>query len=131
MTMTSPTTAADLARASLSLVKAGRRDDWLALWDDDAVIEDPVGPSAMDPEGTGHRGAAAIARFYDMGIAGIRSFDFRIARMCLCGHEAAVLVNFDITPAQGERTQFDAMNIYVQAPNGKLAALRSFHHGSE
>jgi steroid Delta-isomerase len=130
MTTTTPT-AADLARSSLQLVKDGRRDDWLALWDDDAVIEDPVGPSAMDPEGKGHRGAAAIARFYDMGIAGIERFDYRIERMCMCGDEAAVIVNFDITPSSGERMTFDAFNIYVRAPGGKLAALRSFHHGTE
>lgn len=131
MTTFATSTAADLARASLALVKAGRRDDWVALWSDDAVIEDPVGPSALDPEGKGHRGPAAIGAFYDMGIAGIERFDYTIERMCMCGHEAAVLVKFDITPAGGERMEFEAMNIYVKAPDGKLAALRSFHHGSE
>ena len=125
------TTATDLARASLEAVKAGRRDEWLALFDDDSIVEDPVGPSARDPEGKGHRGSAAIAHFYDTAIAGIQAFDYDIERTCLCGTESAVLVTFHITGADGEPRVSSAMNIYRQAPNGKLAALRSFHHGSE
>ena len=131
MTTSTTTTAADLARTSLALVKAGRRDEWLALFDDDSVIEDPVGVSPLDPEGKGHRGSAAIARFYDQGIAGVKTFDYKIERMCLRGNEAAVIVNFDITSADGQRMTFDAFNIYVQGPDGILAALRSFHHGEE
>ena len=125
------TTATDLARASLEAVKAGRRDEWLALFDDNSIVEDPVGPSARDPEGKGHRGRAAIARFYDTAIAGIQAFDYDIKRTCLCGDESAVLVTFHITDADGEARVTSAMNIYRRAPDGKLAALRSFHHGSE
>src|ERR1700686_255536 len=125
------TTATDLARASLEAVKAGRRDEWLALFDDDSIVEDPVGPSALDPEGKGHRGRAAIARFYDTAIAGIQAFDYDIERTCLCGDESAVSVTFHITHADGEAWVTSAMNIYRRAANGPLAALRSFHHGSE
>jgi steroid delta-isomerase len=124
-------TATDLARASLEAVKAGKRDEWLALFDDDSIVEDPVGPSALDPEGKGHKGAAAIARFYDTAIARIKAFDYEIERTCLCGDEAAVLVTFRITAADGEPRVTNAINIYRRAPDGKLAALRSWHHGSE
>ena len=51
-----PATARDLGRASMAAVEAGDRAAWLALFADDAVVEDPVGPSAFDPEGHGHRG---------------------------------------------------------------------------
>lgn len=125
------TTATDLARTSLELVKAGRRDEWIDLFDDDAFIEDPVGPSPLDPEGRGHRGRAAIAQFYDLGIGGIKNFDYEITRTCRCGDEVAVMVTFRITAQNDELLEFDAFNIYQRAANGKLAALRSFHHGAE
>jgi hypothetical protein len=64
-----------------------------------------------------------------VGIAGVQDFDYEITRICRCGDEAAVLVTFRLTNPEGERMEFDAMNIYVRSPEGKLAALRSFHHG--
>ena len=39
------------------------------MFADDAIVEDPIGPSHFDPEGKGHRGKEAIAKFYDMAIA--------------------------------------------------------------
>lgn len=35
----------------------------------DAIVEDPIGPSMFDPDGRGHRGAEAIAAFYDTVVA--------------------------------------------------------------
>ena len=40
----------------MTAVAAGRKDEWLALFTPDAVVEDPVGPSPLDPEGKGHHG---------------------------------------------------------------------------
>lgn len=130
-TATGSPTAVDLARSSLNAVKNGQRERWLDLFDDDSVIEDPVGPSPLDPEGKGHRGRAAIAAFYDAAIAGLQGFDFEIERTCLCGDEAAVLVRFHITTPDGQSTDFGAINVYRRSPEGRLAALRSFHHGAE
>lgn len=45
------------------------RDAWLALYRDDAILKDPVGPSPLDPEGKGHIGKQAIATFFDNVIA--------------------------------------------------------------
>jgi steroid delta-isomerase len=124
-------TALDLARASLEAVRRGDRDEWLDLFDDESIVEDPVGPSPLDPEGRGHHGRAAIARFHDVAIAGLRSFDFHIEESCLCGEEAAVVVTFRITTADGTGGRLRAINVYKRSPAGKLAALRSFHHGVE
>ena len=35
----------------MAAVAGGRKDEWLALFAPDAVVEDPVGPSMLDPEG--------------------------------------------------------------------------------
>jgi steroid Delta-isomerase len=61
---------------------------WLALFADDAVIEDPIGPSHFDPEGKGHRGKDAIAKFFDMAIAP-SELTFNFEKTFQCGNEEA------------------------------------------
>ncbi len=58
-------------RASMAAVIEGRKDDWLALFAPDALIEDPVGPSFLDPSGNGHRGRDGITAFWDNFISTI------------------------------------------------------------
>ena len=45
------------------------KEAWLAMFADDAIVEDPIGPSHFDPEGKGHRGKEAISKVYDLAIA--------------------------------------------------------------
>ena len=122
-------TPLELAETSLALTKARDRDGWLALFEDDAVVQDPVGPSPTDPGGQGHRGIDAIARFHDSVISGVETFDYTIERSYTGGDEVAVVVNFQITGAGG-RVDMDLVNIYRRSGNGKLASLRSFWDGS-
>src|SRR5699024_12799142 len=61
---------------SMHAVSEGRKDDWLALFDPAAVVEDPVGVSGFDPEGKGHRGRSAIAAFWDASIANVQRVEF-------------------------------------------------------
>ena len=51
-----PHPARDASLASMTAVEAGDREAWLALFADDAVVEDPIGPSPFSPDGTGQRG---------------------------------------------------------------------------
>lgn len=55
--------------ASWRCVQTHDREGWLALMADDVVIEDPIGPSVTNPDGTGVRGKEAVAAFYDTNIA--------------------------------------------------------------
>ncbi|MEE6175199.1 ketosteroid isomerase family protein [Mycobacterium sp. 050134] len=50
-------------------VQAHDREGWLALMADDVVIEDPIGKSVTNPDGTGVRGKAAVGGFFDSNIA--------------------------------------------------------------
>jgi steroid Delta-isomerase len=124
------TTAADLARLSLGAVKAKDREAWLELFEDDAVVEDPVGPSSLDPTGDGRQGKAAIARFYDDVISTMTSFDFEIERSYRGGDEAAMAVTFTIGMGEGDPLVMDLINIYRRSPDGRLSSLRSFWDGS-
>ena len=61
-----------LSQRSYDLVSRKQKDEWLTLWAEDAVIEDPVGPSFFDPDGKGHHGLDAIGAFWDLAIAPVK-----------------------------------------------------------
>ena len=119
-------TAKDLAQASLNAVRAGNRNGWLDLFAEDGVVQDPVGVSPLDPTGQGHRGKAAIAKFYDTVIAHNKGFEAKIDQAYLGGDECACVVAMEITSAEGKPMTVHAINIYKATKDGKIASLRSF-----
>ncbi len=119
-------TARDLGQASMAAVEAGDRAAWLALFADDAVVEDPVGPSMFDPDGTGHRGPAAIAAFYDNVIGVNESIRFDIRQSFLCGDEVANVGVIRINFAGGGAVEVDGVYCYRRSPDGKLGGIRAF-----
>ena len=118
--------ARDLGRASMAAVEAGDRQAWLDLFSDDAVVEDPVGPSAFDPEGLGHRGKEAIAAFYDNVIGPNESIRFDIRQSFLCGDEVANVGVIRITFAGGSAVEVDGVYSYRVAQDGRLGGIRAF-----
>jgi ketosteroid isomerase-like protein len=110
----------------MAAVEAGDRDGWIALFADDAIVEDPIGPSMFDPEGKGHRGAAAIAAFYDNVIGANESIRFDIRQSFLCGDEIANVGVIRITVAAGMVVEVDGVYTYRRSPDGKIAALRAY-----
>jgi ketosteroid isomerase-like protein len=120
-------TARDLARRSQAAVRAKDRAAWLSLFAPDAVVEDPVGPSPFDAAGTGHRGRAAIASFYDSVIAPNESITFDIESSYLCGAEVAD-VGVIRTVLPGGRFVAVVHGVYTYRANeaGQIAALRAF-----
>lgn len=119
-------TAKDLAQASLKLVREGDRDGWLALFAEDGVVQDPVGVSPLDPTGQGHRGKAAITKFYDTVISKNSSVKGEITEAILCGDECACTVAFQMSGPDGKPRVLRAINVYKATKDGKLASLRSF-----
>ena len=89
-------------------------------------MEDPVGPSAFDPEGKGHRGIEAIAAFYDTVIAANESIRLHHRPVLLCGDEVANVGVIRITFAGGAAVEVDGIYIYARSPEGKIASLRAF-----
>ena len=53
------------AKRSMEAVHKKDKQAWLDNFADDAVVEDPIGVSALDPTGKGQRGKEAIERFWD------------------------------------------------------------------
>ncbi|WP_433789562.1 nuclear transport factor 2 family protein [Actinoplanes sp. CA-252034] len=124
--MTSVLTARDLARRSQAAAGAKDRDTWLGLFADDAVVEDPIGPSPLCPDGDGHRGAEAIAAFYDSVIGQVDAMRFEIERSYLCGDEVADVGTIHLTMPGGHTVGVHGVFTYRSDGAGRLAALRAY-----
>lgn len=95
---------------------------WLELFDENAVVRDPVGKSPLDPEGNGHRGKAKIEKFWDNVISKgnvqltakkrITSGDFHCAVEIEGRNEMG-----------GIKTVIDMMVVYEVNSAGKIVAL--------
>ena len=117
--------ARDAALASMQAVEAGDKASWLALFADDAVVEDPIGPSALCPDGLGHRGRAAIEAFYD-NVIGPNDVTFRIEQSWAAGDEVANVGTISTTMADGLVVHTDGVFTYRVDGDGRLVALRAY-----
>jgi len=126
MTATTLTTR-ELARRSQAAAGVKDRAGWLSLFAPDAVVEDPIGPSPFDPDGNGHRGAAAIAAFYDNVIDQAERITFQIERSYVCGDEVADVGVIRTLLAGGTHVAV-VHGVYTYRGNGagQLVALRAF-----
>jgi steroid Delta-isomerase len=117
----------ELGIRSRAAVSAGDRDGWLALFADDAVVQDPVGPSPFDPEGAGHHGRAAIAAFYDNVIATSEAVEFEMFESYMCGDEVADVGIIRTTLAGGgHQAVVHGVYVYRSDGAGRIASLRAF-----
>ena len=101
------------------------KDAWLAVFADDAIVEDPIGPSHFDPEGKGHRGKEAISAFWDKAIAPTDKIEFDFATTYQCGDEEANVGTIVITAA-GYQVTAEGVFTYRVDAEGKMAALRAY-----
>ncbi len=106
----------------------GRRakDEWLALFAEDAVVEDPVGPSHFSPDGTGHRGKDAIAAFWDASVAITDRLEFDIRDSFACGNEVANVGVITATVGGGTRMDSEGVFVYRVNADGLIVSLRAF-----
>ena len=119
--------ARELGRLSRAAVERRDKEAWLALFADDAVVADPIGPSPFDPEGKGHHGREAISAFYDTIIAPSERIEFELHSSYLCGDEVADVLTFRTTLAGGKHVAIvHCVSTYRSDGKGKLAALRAY-----
>lgn len=120
-----PHPARDASLASMQAVEAGDRAAWLALFAPDAVVEDPIGPSPLDPDGLGHRGIPAIAAFHDAVIAPNR-VRFVIERSHAAGDEVANVGTIITELPDGSTVHTDLVITYRVDADGLVVALRAY-----
>ena len=111
--------APDVALQAMQAVQRGARDEWLALFSAEAVLEDPVGvPPRV--------GAEQIADFWDTGIAGLDEVRFEVGRVHEAPSEAIVLAEISICAPGGAAATYDAAIHYSLDGDGTIRSLRAF-----
>ena len=115
----------DVTMRSMTAVESGDREGWLALFADDAIVEDPIGPSSFDPEGKGHRGINGIGAFWDNVISQAPA-RFTIRESYAAGKECANVGTVTIELDGGARAVVEGVYTYRVDDDGKLLALRAY-----
>jgi|TARA_B100001094_G_scaffold323465_1_gene374425 hypothetical protein len=118
------TKAQELSFLSRDFAVAKDKGNWLALFAKDALVQDPIGKSPLDPEGNGHRGIAAIEKFYDTVIAN-GNIEFTIIESIPCADECANYAQ--IVNLVGDiKIETKMIVIYRINSNNKIESLRAF-----
>jgi steroid delta-isomerase len=102
------------SRRSMDAVTRGARDEWLTLFAEDGVVEDPVGKSMFDPTGNGHRGRDAIAAFCD------------IRDSFAAGNEVANVGTITTFLPGGSRVDTEGVFVYRVNEDGLIVSMRAF-----
>jgi ketosteroid isomerase-like protein len=118
------------AGRSMEIVQRKRRgardkEEWLALFADDAIIEDPIGRSPLDPEGKGHRGKAGIGAFWDANVAPVE-ITFDVERSYAAGNEVANVGTIMTRMPDGTTAVVEGVFTYRVDDAGKIVALRAY-----
>ncbi len=123
--------ALEASHKSWDCVQNKKKEEWLSLFANDAVVEDPVGPSPLDPEGKGHKGEEAISAFWDANI-GPNVVKINFNQSYDVGKEIAHVGTITITGGEesmlgkGNSMKVDMVAIYKVNDDGKLYSLRAF-----
>jgi hypothetical protein len=126
----SPHPAQRAAALSARYASERRKAEWLALYADDAIVEDPVGVSPLDPTGHGHRGRKGLEAFWDMAI-GPGNMTYQIHQSTACGDECANVWSVSNRMPDGFLLTVDVISIYKVNASGKLMAMRAFWNFSD
>ena len=122
--MNHQTKAQELSFLSRDYAVAKDKENWLALFAKDALVQDPIGKSPLDPEGNGHKGIAAIEKFYDTVIAN-GDIEFTIIESIPCADECANYAQ--IVNLVGDiKIETKMIVIYRINSNNKIESLRAF-----
>ncbi len=122
--MNHQTKAQELSFLSRDYAVAKDKENWLALFTKDALVQDPIGKSPLDPEGNGHKGIAAIEKFYDTVIAN-GDIEFTIIESIPCADECANYAQ--IVNLVGDiKIETKMIVIYRINSNNKIESLRAF-----
>ena len=110
---------------SMQLAEKGDAAGWLDLFAEEAVVQDPYGPSPMDPSGKGHQGKAAIEKFCAAYIRpdGIR---FEIRQTVTSGTACVNVGTIYSKRPDGGVQWSEVVNVYEVDDAGKITLLRSY-----
>ena len=118
------TKAQELSFLSRDYAVAKDKKNWLALFDEDAIVQDPIGKSPLDLEGNGHQGIAAIEKFYDTVIAN-GNIEFNILESIPCAEECANYAQI-VNIVGNAKIETKMIVIYRINSKNRIKSLRAF-----
>lgn len=113
------------SQMSAATVARGVKEEWVALFAPDGVVEDPVGPSVFDPEGKGHHGHEAIGAFWDLAISGVSRFHFTITDSFANGDSCANVGTITTVLEDGTRVDTEGVFVYRVDDHGLIKSMRA------
>ena len=122
--MKAKTKAQELGFLTRDYAVAKDKKNWLSLFADDAIVQDPIGVSPLDPEGEGHKGIEAIEKFYDTVIAN-GNIEFNILESIPCANECANYAQI-INVVGDVKIETKMIVIYCINSSNKIQSLRAF-----
>lgn len=123
MNETHPAVLASINSAKFAMARD--KAAWLALFDDDAFLADPVGPSLLDPSGKGHQGKANIEKFWDTVIGHAR-LTIEASQRIACANACVAVLKATNKLGGGKQTTIDMVGIYEVNDAGKLTSLKVY-----
>ena len=118
------TPAREAAIKSMRLAMAGDVEAWLDLFAEDALLQDPYGPSPMDPTGAGRVGKPEIAEFGAIFIRPDSSrFEFR--QTLMSGHACVNIGTITLRCPEGKTAWTDVVNVYEASSESHTSELQS------
>ena len=118
------TKAQELGFLSRDYAVAKDKQNWLDLFAEDAIVQDPIGKSPLDPVGDGHKGKEAIENFYDTVIAN-GNIEFNILESIPCADECANFAEI-INEVGDVKIETKMIVIYRVNSDDKIVSLRAF-----
>ncbi|MBJ19217.1 MAG: nuclear transport factor 2 family protein [bacterium] len=109
---------------SFRLMSTGRKQDWIDLFSEDCLFEDPVGVSPLDPAGQGHR-KSDLAKFWDASI-GLGKMTVECVKAKPRGKECAFLVDSTNEVPGLPPLEVEAIVIYRVNDEGKVWSVRAY-----
>ncbi|MDC0361422.1 hypothetical protein OAN12_00075 [Halioglobus sp.] len=120
--------AYQMSLVSRECLKTKDKERWLAMWATDGIIEDPIGPTILDPDGAGHSTPEAREAFYDRNIASA-DIEYIIHDTYTSHLECANIVTLNVLlDIDGKKYSQQVNGVFTYSCNqeGKLTALRGF-----
>ncbi len=120
--------AYQMALRSREYVHSHNKEGWLGMFSVDAIIEDPIGKSYLDPEGNGHGTPEAREAFWDKSIAN-SDINITIHQSHTADRECANILELKIVmDIDGKAFQQIINGVFTYSINdeGKLTALRGY-----
>jgi steroid delta-isomerase len=123
-----PHPARAASQRSYSAVARGDLAEWLSVYAEDAVLEDPVGPSMFDPEGKGHHGHDGLSAFWHSAIAPVAAFEFTITdSFANPGSDTCANIGqIKATLADGSHATTDLIMVYVVDDDRRVTSMKAY-----